>query len=73
VLIVCSSVLREGLLLILCTFLMEIVSRSIIGSMRGKPVILQDSMIIKGVDALQNSLQKNKRKRNNILHSILKI
>jgi hypothetical protein len=39
---------------------MSIVSRSIIGSMRGKRVILQDSMIIKGVDALPNSLEKNK-------------
>ena len=61
-----SSVLREGRLRILGTCLLEIVSRSLIqGSMRGKPVILQDSLIIQGVDALQNSRQKHKRKRNN--------
>src|SRR6266571_137529 len=52
--IVFFSVLRAGRPLIFCTFLMWIVSRSIIGSMRGKRVILRDSMIIKGVDALQN-------------------
>jgi hypothetical protein len=71
--IVFSSVLRGGPLLILCTSLLWIVSPSIIGSMRGKLGILQDSMIIKAVDATPSLPKKSKRKHTNTSSNTLKI
>ena len=41
--------------------------------MLGKRVILQDSMIMQGVDAILSLQGKNKKKYSNILQNILKI